>query len=203
MNYQMRDEKMDVIRIKMFNIPSCYINDEKLIFPFKKVEALFYYLLENKQATRDELVALLWAEEQEEIAKKNLRNAIYNIKKVFNSQIVISPEKHIVMLNEEVTIVTDVQCFLGNYFNAIDSYSGDFLQGFYVKKGQEFQQWVNIKREKYKDIYIKKLNNKIEEKQKEGDNNSLEKYCKLLVSVDEYNEEAHRMLMEVYSKKAA
>ena len=61
---------MDVIRIKMFNIPSVYINDERLIFPFKKVEALFYYLLENKQATREELVALLWPEEREDIAKK-------------------------------------------------------------------------------------------------------------------------------------
>jgi len=44
----------------MFNIPSVYINDEKLIFPFKKAEALFYYLLENNQVTRDEFVALLW-----------------------------------------------------------------------------------------------------------------------------------------------
>jgi len=61
---------MDLIRIKMFDIPSVYINDEKLTFPFKKVEALFYYLLENKQATREELVALLWPEEREEIAKK-------------------------------------------------------------------------------------------------------------------------------------
>ena len=49
-------------------------------------------------------------------------------------------------LNEEITIVTDVQYFLCNDFNAIDSYSGEFLHGFYVKQGQDFQQWVNIKR---------------------------------------------------------
>lgn len=194
---------MDVIRIKLFNIPSVYINDEKVIFPFKKVEALFYYLLENKEATRDELVALLWPEEQEEIAKKNLRNAIYNIKKVFNRDIVISPQKHFVKLNEKINLMLDIECFSSNDFSDIEVYSGEFLQGFFVKQSEEFEQWVNITREKYKELYIKKLNNKIEEKQKKADMDSLEKYIKLLISVDEYNEEASRMLMRVYSKKGA
>jgi len=117
----------------------------------------------------------------EEIAKKNLRNAIYNINKVFNRKIVISLEKHIVKLNEEIALKTDVQCFLESDFSALESYSGEFLQGFFVKQDEEFQQWVNAIREKYKDLYIKKLNSKIEQEGKNGNSIFLEKYCKLLI----------------------
>ena len=53
------------------------IDNEKVLFPYNKVQALFCYLIINKECTREKLAGLLWPEEEENIAKKNLRNAIY------------------------------------------------------------------------------------------------------------------------------
>ncbi|EYE87262.1 hypothetical protein Q428_14235 [Fervidicella metallireducens AeB] len=61
---------MDQIDVKLFGAPRVLCNGRNIVFPFKKAEALFYYLVVNKQATRDELVSLLWDEIDEETAKK-------------------------------------------------------------------------------------------------------------------------------------
>ena len=51
---------MITITCKLFGTPEILKNGEKIIFPYKKAEALFYYLMVKKQCFRDTLVELLW-----------------------------------------------------------------------------------------------------------------------------------------------
>ena len=80
---------MGIIYGKLFGTPTIMKDHEEVIFPYNKVKALFYYLLVNKKCSRDELAGLLWPDEEENIAKKNLRNAIYKIKKTFGEEVLI------------------------------------------------------------------------------------------------------------------
>lgn len=103
---------MDKVFVKLLGTPEIFYNEQRITFPFRKAEALFYYLLVEKQASRDELVNLLWSEVQESIGKKNLRNAVYMIRKIFGSDIIVSPQRAILMLNEEIEWAIDLDVFL-------------------------------------------------------------------------------------------
>ena len=120
------------VKVKLFNTPYVLKDKEKVIFPFRKAEALFYYLCVNKQATRDELAALLWGDHDETSAKKYLRNAMYRIRKTLGLDIIISPQKQVVMINPDIEMKSDLSVFLSREIEGIDVYTGEFLKGFLV-----------------------------------------------------------------------
>ncbi|SCZ05318.1 AAA family ATPase [Alkaliphilus peptidifermentans] len=188
---------MSLIQVKLFNTPTVTKDQVKILFPFRKAEALFYYLLCKKEATRDEMVNLLWGETPEETAKKNLRNAMYQIRKIFDMDIIISPRKSIIMLNPDIQINIDIEAFLKQNKEAIDLYTGEFLQGFSLKDGESFEEWMINTREAYKDMYISLLYNLLDNKS----NLSLEKieyYTKLLINADPFDERAYQILLNQY-----
>lgn len=151
---------MDIINIKFFNNHSVSKNNEIICFPYKKTEALFYYLVINKEASRDELVNLLWEDSKECTAKKNLRNAMYQIRKVFDMDIIISPKKSTVSINSQIHIKTDLNNFLNKEDVYFENGKCEFLKGLILKNNENFNWWINNERQKYKDMNIDKLYNK-------------------------------------------
>lgn len=195
---------MSKIYGKLFGTPKVTKDEQEVLFPYGKVKALFYYLLINKQASREELAGMLWAEEDEDIAKKNLRNAIYKIKKAFDEEVIISPKKSVILLNPEMEIKTDVDEFLSDKKD-IKDYEGELLQGFFVKNAEEFENWLDKTREHYKSIYISSLYEDIASKIANGDlkNNLIEKYARILIRIDEFDEKAYRVLMNYYKENSS
>ncbi len=185
------------IRVQLFNAPAVYVNGVKVLFPFRKAEALFYYLVVNRQASRDELVNILWGEQEERIARKNLRNAIYKIRKTLNADVIISPRKAIVMLNPAIDVETDLSHFTGKGKTAIDAYQGPFLKGFLVRDGDAFEEWMLKKRSQYQDYYVKLLYEEIEERSRTG--LPVDEMALRLIEVDEFDEKAYRILMRHYA----
>ncbi|MBB6217552.1 DNA-binding SARP family transcriptional activator [Anaerosolibacter carboniphilus] len=194
---------MHSIQVKMLQAPMVFKDQEQVIFPFRKAEALFYYLVVNGQASRDELVDLLWGEVEEETAKKNLRHAMYKIRKAFDMDIIISPQKSLVMINPEIEIFTDLKQFMTDEEKGMDAYGGEFLQGFLVKDGEKFEEWMFRSREYYRDLYISKLYERMYQYREKGELRRVKYYGKLLVEVEPFDEGAYRMLMDAYGKEGA
>ncbi|QZY54225.1 AAA family ATPase [Crassaminicella profunda] len=190
---------MDLIRVKLFDTPTVYKNEEQIVFPFKKAEGLFYYLLIYGQATRDTLVNILWGEVEEKIAKKNLRQAMYKIRKSFDLDIVISPKKSIVMINPDIQINTDLCDFLSGEDDGIHAYTGEFLRGFHVKDAEGFESWMIQYAEYLKDLYIQKINGKIKNAFSKNDIASRIFYAKKWIRTDELNEKPYEILMKAYA----
>ncbi|KAB3534809.1 tetratricopeptide repeat protein [Alkaliphilus pronyensis] len=190
---------MILITAKLFGNPRVLKNDEDIIFPYKKAEALFYYLLLEKRASRETLVNLFWGDVSEEIAKKNLRNAVYMIRKIFNEDVLISPQRSIITLNPDIQFKIDVDEF--NWHkddNSLFNYTGELLEGFLIKDAEAFEEWMYTLRDKHKDIYINKIYLEIEKAFKNNNFNKTEEYCKQLISIDEFDERAYRRLMKTY-----
>ncbi|WZL73822.1 BTAD domain-containing putative transcriptional regulator [Clostridiaceae bacterium 35-E11] len=194
---------MDVVRVKLFGTPVVLKNQETIVFPLKKAEALFYYLLVNGQASRDTLVNLLWGEIGEKTAKKNLRNAMYKIRKMLDMDIIISPKKSIVMLNPDIQIDTDLNTFLKDEEQGVHHYTGEFLKGFHVKDAHSFEEWMMQYREQYKDLYIHRLYEKIDKALKTKKYKNVQDYGKLIIAEDPFDERAYRVLMQVYAEEGA
>ncbi len=192
---------MNTYSCKLFGTPGIIRNDEKIIFPYKKAEALFYYVLVKKQCFRDTLVELLWGSVEEEVAKKSLRNAMYMINKTFDDNVLVSPKRAIIMLNPEYSFPTDVDTFLNDEgCPGIEAYTGEFLEGFLVKDADSFDKWLTNARSQYRDAYVNKLHKQIKKCIKEKSLQEVEIFCKNLIAVDEFNEKAYRILMNVYRK---
>ena len=189
---------MSEIYVKLFGTPVVREDEKEVTFPYGKVKALFYYIAVNKKATRDELATLLWTEENDSVAKKNLRNAIYQIKKSFKREVILSPGNSVVMLNDKLDIYVDVDLFLKDEEKFIDVYNGDFLKGFYVKNAEGFEEWTFKIRENYKSTYKEKIENEINKL--DSKDSKIEKYAKLLILKDEFNEESYRILMKYYKE---
>jgi DNA-binding SARP family transcriptional activator/predicted ATPase len=196
---EIKGEKMDLIRVKLFDTPIVYKNEERIVFSFKKAEALFYYLLVNKQATRDTLVNLFWGEVEEKTAKKNLRQAMYKIRKSFDLDIIISPKKSIVMINPEVKIYLDLCDFLSSEEESVYAYTGEFLKGFHVKDAEGFMSWMIQYGEHLKDLYTQKLDERIKNALLKNQNQSVIGLSKKWIEVDELNEKPYEILMKAYA----
>lgn len=191
------------IEVFLFKTPQVLIDGSKVFFSLKKAEALFYYLIVNKQASRDELATLLWGEVSERNAKKNLRNALYQLKKIVGKDVLIAPQQQLLMLNSSLDIHVDLDEFLDDTPQAIEAYRGDFLQGFLIKDADGFMEWQRRQRDSYREALASRLNQKMNQHQNQEDHNMAEYYARKLIQADEFEEEAYRVLMRAYARKGA
>ncbi len=178
-------------------------NGKRVVFPFAKMEALLYYLLVKKSCSRAELAALLWSEMDDEAAKKNLRNTLYLLKKMFGESLIQTPSRSLLLLDSKRSGATDVARLLEGEEEDEAAYGGEFLAGFYCKDAALFEEWVNEERQELREIYLSRLTRRgaalLKEKQYEPAKSCL----KRLIAIDEYNESAYRSLMRIYSQAGA
>lgn len=186
----------NVISVKLLGNPSVKFNNEKITFPYKKSEALFYYVCVNKRVAREEAINMFWSNTSEETGRKNLRDALYKIKTTIHENI-FSSSKTTIEFSEKFTIKTDIDIITES--NAINLYEGDFLLNFFVKNCYEFENWINEKRDYFKSIYIKSVYAKVDKLVNTGGFNSVEKYGNILIKDDPYNEKIYRRLMKIYA----
>lgn len=191
---------MSKIYCKLFGIPQIYKDGKKVFFPYAKINALIYYTIVNKVVSRDEIAGLLWPDENEKVAKKNLRNALYQAKKTLDCEFIISPKKSILVLNEELNIKTDIHSFIEKPESNLDLYDGDFLNGFFLKEADSYEFWITKMRNYYQDEFISTCFNKIEEDINNSTYDDVEKNINRLTEIDEFDERNYRLLMKYYQK---
>lgn len=188
---------MHSIRAKLFGNFRASYNGVDIQFPYNKVEAIFVYLLLNRRTTRNRLAGLFWSEKPDETARKNLRNALYVIKKNTRMDIFSSPNNSTISFASDIVIETDVDDFI-NSENDIEHYTDDFMKEFAIKDSEEFENWMLDTRENLQRIYQKRLATHLQKAKRSKDYEKMEYYSKAMIREDEYNEEAYRNLMESF-----
>lgn len=192
---------MPTVKATLLKTPSMTLDSEAIRLPYRKAEAAFYYLLVNRKASRSEMMHLLWGDFPEETARKNLRNALYKIRKTLGEQVVLAPNQKELILNPEWQWHTDLESFFSEGKNAWKEYQQGFLKGFSVKDAEEFENWMMEKRQECEEIYLRKLHQGIKKAEDDGDLERVLELGKALIRQDEFDEEARRKVMEAYTKK--
>ena len=186
------------LRCKLFGNPEIILNGQLVLFSFSKIDALIYYLAVNKTASRDEVAGLLWPEKNDQNAKKNLRNAIYQANKMFEIEIVSSPNKAVLILNEELDLEIDVDEFLESPQTNLDLYEDDFLKGFYLKECESYEFWMVKMRNFYEKKFLQECFKKIEYDIDNKELDEVEKNIQRLINIDEFDESNYQLLMKFY-----
>lgn len=188
---------MSHIQMFLLQTPIITIDDTPVTLPFKKAEGLLYYLAVNKMVSREQAASLFWSSNDEPTAKKNLRHALYTIKKTFGEEVILSPQKQVLSLNPELSLSTDYDDFLKN--DRIELYRGEFLQGFYVKNAEEFEDWLTMERNTLKDFYLRKLFERMSQLD-DTQVSEAEACFKSYIREDPIDERAYFLMMQIYQK---
>lgn len=188
---------MNQLTVQLLGEPIVKFNGEKIYFPYKKAEGLFYYVCVNKHVSREDAINIFWADNDEQAARKNLRDAIYKIKKAICDDIFLSNSKSVIEFNTDINIEIDTDNLTTT--DILNVYRGHFLQNFMIKNCYDYENWLSEKRNDYKNIYIKSISKKVNELVNIGDFKSIQKYSSILTENDPYNEKIYRYLMKIYA----
>ncbi|SMP43874.1 AAA family ATPase [Anoxynatronum buryatiense] len=192
---------MLVVTVTMLDIPGVSLDNRPVKLPYRKAEAVFYYLACRQKATRDELMHLLWGDFPEETARKNLRNALYKIRKAFDEEVLIAIGQSEIRLNPNFQWVIDVEQFNGDEPEAWQHYRQEFLRGFSVKDAVEFEDWMLAERQRLQQQYLRKLQYVLKNAQQSGDQEIMLQVAEEMVLQDPFDEKARRILMQVYADR--
>jgi DNA-binding SARP family transcriptional activator len=172
-------------------------------FISSKVPALLYYLaVTNRAQSRDVLGTLFWGDLPQNQARKNLRDALSNLRKLLDPYILVNGSE--IAFNSQAPYRLDIEAFEVELPAALqtgdltalnkigDIYQGDFLEGFFVKKAPAFEEWVQKKREHFHRLAGETFKSLVEINLARGDILAALSSNNKWLALEPWNEEAHR-----------
>ncbi|HEY1011816.1 MAG TPA: BTAD domain-containing putative transcriptional regulator, partial [Herpetosiphonaceae bacterium] len=126
-------------------------------FVSRKVQALACYVaLSERPVPRSVLMELLWGEGNDQAAQTSLRKALSNLGQLLGEHVLIS--RNDVALSREHAAVDALRFGqlsaagdLAALRAAVDSYGGDFLEGWGLRDAPQFDDWAAGQRERLRD----------------------------------------------------
>lgn len=187
------------ITVTLLSAPRILLDEQPVTIPYRKAEALFYYLVLQKEATRAELCTLLWDSGSDSQSLKNLRNALYNLKRCFGFDAVVAPSRSVLCLNPEVWVDSDVHRFLDD--ERPELYGGGFLCGFGVQGADRFEEWLGNTRSSLRDTYLRRLLHRLRGEIAAGHHEQAEVFALDYLKEEPYDERVTSLLMTQYREQ--
>lgn len=170
---------MDTLEISMLGEVRVFWNGKNITENLSSKAIAIVCLLSidpKKSYSREKLINYFWDASNDDAGKYNLRYSLWSIRKILkideNNESIISTVKDKCKINPKVEVITDI-CELDeiltlleeenkdDYIEKLESarayFSGEFLEGVYLKKCLEFNDWVFYMREKYQRMYLDML----------------------------------------------
>lgn len=145
--------------VTLLGIPGVCRDREPVRFPYRKAEGIFYYLCVEKHTNRDELVSLFWGSGDEASGRKNLRQALFQLRKLLGEEVIVLQGRNDLKLNQRVEIKTDWDMPERDFSLCQER----FLDFFYLKDCPEFEDWVEEKRNQQTARILRELKAQLEE----------------------------------------
>ncbi|MFQ9020118.1 MAG: AAA family ATPase [[Clostridium] symbiosum] len=187
---------MKKVEINLCGNPTIFADGEKVNFPYKKVEGFLYYLCIRKTVTREEVICLLWGDEDETTGKKKLRDAVYQVRRFIDKDFLVTTGHTGIALNPDYPVMIDLE----RREDGDVGQSGVFLDHFYIKNCYEFEEWVEGVREGQRQNITKSAREHLDDAREKNDLSLIQKYSNILIKNDPYNEELYYEIMNVYAE---
>lgn len=173
-----------------------------------KVQGLLAYLaLTHQQAhARDVLATLFWPDETDAIARKNLRQSLYQLRQVLGDADSLA-EPHLLVTRSTVQFNTasdhtlDVAQFLDGLENgqpetAVTLYRGELLPGFRCDS-LPFDEWLRQERERLHRLALDALFELTARSLAQADYPAAQRLARRQLALEPWREAAHQQLMQV------
>ena len=172
--------------VRLLGRPELQIGDQKTHWNSGQVAQLSLYLAYQADwVNREKIIFLLWPDETDEFARRNLRRLLHRVKKQ-----VEDVESDGELLRWVIT--SDIQKWREaldkqDWQKAFDVYQGPFLEAFDAGKSVEFANWIEQEREELFDSWREVFFNHMRKLQKENPDQA-SKLLKQFLALDPLNE---------------
>jgi DNA-binding SARP family transcriptional activator len=145
--------------------------DKSLLDGGKPLALLLYLACSPaRQARRDQLIDLLWADLEPDAAKHALRQTLWYIKKRAGDGLVLTAGDTL-RLTARVAVDRDAleaAAESGESERVVELYTGDFLPGFAAPGGAEFEAWADLERRRLRAVFVRAVESTTRELLRQG-----------------------------------
>ena len=148
---------------------------------------------------RDKLIAYLWPESDTGHARNLLNQAVHALRRALGKDTIRSEGDELELNPEALT--SDVWLFegalaAGDPRQAVDLYSGPFLDGFFLGDSLEFERWVGSERDRLRRAYLSALEELAEGASGQGEWKAAAEWWRRLAKEEPYNSHITVCFME-------
>lgn len=188
------------VTMRLLGAPLVEAEGKKVNLPLRKAEALLYYLVLNGRTSREKLATLLWGDRDEEAANNNLRNSLYQLRKVLPPDSISSDRRNIYLREDIFSCdVQDLPRLTDLSFKSWPGLCCELLHGFEVSESDEFTSWLEAERRRVREEILSGLRQRIAMSYEIQDQDERKLCLRSLLEMDPYDEDSCLELMELYS----
>lgn len=199
-----------MLALKLLGIPKIELNGAPIPLKTNKSQALLYYLVTMPGFhSRDLLADLLWPQMQTQQARKNLRDALSQLRMYVGDYLLIDNQKLAFIdtqpyQNDAVDLRRQVEQGrrnddLSTIEQGLALYQGGFLAGFRVLDAQPFDSWVAAQREMLHSLALTTRTWVATAYVQQSDYPAGIEHARRALELDPCQESMHRLLMELYT----
>ncbi|MBI5928039.1 MAG: tetratricopeptide repeat protein [Chloroflexi bacterium] len=206
------------LSILLFGPPIIRIESEVLKLDTRKAVGLLTYLaIKNQPVSRDTLCNLLWTDYEKRGAQSALRRTLSVLNKGLNQEWLVI-QQNTISLKESPDLYVDVNSFrtlintpecqhnsngvcelcYQNLSKAVEIYHDDFLAGFGLRDGVNFDNWQQLETDTLERQLEETLRKLISWHQATQEYEKAIFYANRWLSLDPLNESSHYTLMQLY-----
>jgi DNA-binding SARP family transcriptional activator/Tfp pilus assembly protein PilF/TolB-like protein len=164
----------------------------------------FLAVAPGRTASRDRLIGVLWPEVETARARHRLSVALHILRQGLGGDVLITSGDSVTL--NGAAIETDVGDFLdavagGRIEDAVASYAGSYLGGFYLSGSPDFEQWVDGERSRLEGFYRSALERLASEAEEAGELDAAIGWRRRLALLAPYEASAAVALMRAFAAR--
>ncbi|HSJ65861.1 MAG TPA: BTAD domain-containing putative transcriptional regulator [Gemmatimonadaceae bacterium] len=153
---------------------------------------------------RDSVVAVFWPDLDEKHARNALNQALHTLRRALGRGALISRGKDGIGLSEQHircdVVAFERACAAVQWEDALELYRGDFLQGFHLSDAPEFERWLEVERERVRQLACDAARSLIEREERVGNALSATHWLRRLLDLSPADEASLRKLVRLLSR---
>ena len=177
-----------------------------------KGAALLFYLAArpDQPVTRTRLIALLWAESDEQEGRNNLSTALSRLRRSLPSAPIVAAADSLIWRPDPPgSVWTDIAAFgefTGRHASredldrAVGLWRGPFLDGFDLRDCPDWDEWLDLERSAWQQRMLEVLERAAEAHADEQDWSGALAHTRRALAIDPLQERFHRLAMRLYER---
>lgn len=183
------------LELSLLGLTRVRANGLEINLATRKAVGLLAFLALEGTTSRSKLADLLWSDMDEDAARNNLRKEIFRLRETSLRDFLEVSTSSLALKNVEL----DVNVFLeAEDDTALKVYNGDFLTGIEMAGASIFEDWLETKRESFKNRFARLLIARAVKLEASGDLRAALETRLRLLETDPLQESFHREIMRLH-----